>query len=580
MFDKQLLSIPGVKKLIAKLSVLAVVQSIAIILEAVFLSQAMVLTWEQKKIAALTIPVLSFFVAFALRYLITRIENQITDKFASQASSQLKEQLLQKEFELGPAMVSNIGSGHMVTLALEGIDKVENYLNLILQKTINLAVIPWIILIYSFFVNWLSAVVMLLVFPVIILFMVILGLAAQAKSDRQYSGFKEMSNNFIDSMRGLKTLKLFGLSKRYGDNIYRVSENYRKSTMSVLKVALLSTFALDFFTTMSIAIVAVLLGVKLINGTVTLLPALIILILCPDYFLPVRDYGNDYHATLDGKNAMTDIHHILDLPSPTSQIKLHGFKNWTADSTLKVSDLNFSYDQKEDNISDANFNLKGFVNVGIVGRSGSGKSTLLNLLGGWLSPTNENGHLPFEVNGQKIDSLAQPEWQKHISYIPQDPYIFAGTIAQNIAFYKPDADMDAINAAIEKAGLERFVNSLPDKAATKIGEGGRGISGGQAQRIALARTLLDTQRTILLLDEPTAHLDIETEYQLKQTMVPIFKDHLVIFATHRLHWMNEMDYILVMEDGKIVEQGTQSELTKQNGAYKRLISEIRGDDNA
>ncbi|KRN13017.1 ABC transporter ATP-binding protein [Fructilactobacillus fructivorans] len=580
MFDKQLLSIPGVKKLIAKLSVLAIVQSIAIILEAVFLSQAMVLTWEQKKIAALTIPVLSFFVAFALRYLITRIENQITDKFASQASSQLKEQLLQKEFELGPAMVSNIGSGHMVTLALEGIDKVENYLNLILQKTINLAIIPWTILLYSFFVNWLSAVVMLLVFPVIILFMVILGLAAQAKSDRQYSGFKEMSNNFIDSMRGLKTLKLFGLSKRYGDNIYRVSENYRKSTMSVLKVALLSTFALDFFTTMSIAIVAVLLGVKLINGTVTLLPALIILILCPDYFLPVRDYGNDYHATLDGKNAMIDIHHILDLPSPTSQIKLHGFQSWTADSTLKVSDLNFSYDQKEDNISDANFNLKGFVNVGIVGRSGSGKSTLLNLLGGWLSPTNENGHLPFEVNGQKIDSLAQPEWQKHISYIPQDPYIFAGTIAQNIAFYKPDADMDAINAAIEKAGLERFVNSLPDKAATKTGEGGRGISGGQAQRIALARTLLDTRRTILLLDEPTAHLDIETEYQLKQTMVPIFKDHLVIFATHRLHWMNEMDYILVMEDGKIVEQGTQSELTKQNGAYKRLISEIRGDDNA
>ncbi len=386
-----------------------------------------------------------------------------------------------------------------------------------------------------------------------------------------------MSNNFIDTMRGLKTLKLFGLSDKYADNLYRVSENYRKSTMSVLKVALLSSFALDFFTTISIAIVAVFLGVALIDGKILLLPALTILVLAPDYFLPVRDYGDDYHATLDGKNALTNIFEILKIKSPTSKIKLSDFTGWNNTSELKISDLNFSYDKTSQALQNINFNVKGYKKIGIVGRSGSGKSTFLNMLGGWLEPSNAD-QLPFDVNGKKVDSLSQIEWQKHISYIPQDPYIFAGTIAENIAFYQPNTTKQQIKVVAEKAGLMDFVNDLQAGLDTKIGESGRGISGGQAQRIALARTLLDDNREILLLDEPTAHLDIETEYELKQTMLPIFRNHLVIFATHRLHWMQNMDYILVMDEGKLVEQGTPVELINRNGIYKELIDEIRGAD--
>ncbi|WP_429970923.1 thiol reductant ABC exporter subunit CydD [Fructilactobacillus sp. Tb1] len=577
MFDKQLMSIPGVKKLIASLSCLAIIQSLAIILEAYFLSVAVVNTWSLKKLTALLMPMLYFFIAFGIRYLITRIENQLTDRFASKATGEIKKQLLTKEFELGPRMVSNIGSGHLITLALEGTDKIENYFNLIILKTVNMAIIPWILLIAVFFINLTSGITLLLVFPIIIIFMIILGLAAQAKSDRQYKGFTDMSNNFVDTMRGLKTLKLFGLSNKYADNLYRVSENYRKSTMSVLKVALLSTFALDFFTTISIAIVAVFLGVALIDGKVTLLPSLTILVLAPDYFLPVRDYGNDYHATLDGKNALTNVFEILKIKSPTSKVKLTNFNGWNNDSKMSVNHLDFSYDKESHALEDISFSIKGYQNVGIVGRSGSGKSTLLNLLGGWLEPTNA-AKLPFTINGEKVDSLAQIEWQKHISYIPQDPYIFAGTVAENIAFYQPDATDAQIKQAAQKAGLTKFVSELANGFNTKIGESGRGISGGQAQRIALARTLLDDNREILLLDEPTAHLDIETEYELKQTMLPIFKNHLVIFATHRLHWMQNMDYILVMDQGKLVEQGTPQALMQKNGVYKELIDEIRGAD--
>lgn len=577
MFDKQLMSIPGVKKLIAKLSCLATIQSLVIILEAYFLSVAVVNTWSLKKITALLLPMLYFFIAFVVRYSITRIESQITDRFATKATGEIKTQLLTKEFELGPRMISQIGSGHLITLALEGTDKIENYFNLIILKTVNMAIIPVILLIAIFLINFISGITLFLVFPIIIIFMIILGLAAQAKSARQYKGFTDMSNNFIDTMRGLKTLKLFGLSDKYADNLYRVSENYRKSTMSVLKVALLSTFALDFFTTISIAIVAVFLGVALIDGKILLLPALTILVLAPDYFLPVRDYGDDYHATLDGKNALTNIFEILKIKSPTSKIKLSDFTGWNNTSELKISDLNFSYDKTSQALQNINFNVKGYKKIGIVGRSGSGKSTFLNMLGGWLEPSNAD-QLPFDVNGKKVDSLSQIEWQKHISYIPQDPYIFAGTIAENIAFYQPNATKQQIKVVAEKAGLMDFVNDLQAELDTKIGESGRGISGGQAQRIALARTLLDDNREILLLDEPTAHLDIETEYELKQTMLPIFRNHLVIFATHRLHWMQNMDYILVMDEGKLVEQGTPVELINRNGIYKELIDEIRGAD--
>ncbi|CAJ1184012.1 thiol reductant ABC exporter subunit CydD [Fructilactobacillus sanfranciscensis] len=577
MFDKQLMSIPGVKKLIAKLSCLATIQSLVIILEAYFLSVAVVNTWSLKKITALLLPMLYFFIAFVVRYSITRIESQITDRFATKATGEIKTQLLTKEFELGPRMISQIGSGHLITLALEGTDKIENYFNLIILKTVNMAIIPVILLIAIFLINFISGITLFLVFPIIIIFMIILGLAAQAKSARQYKGFTDMSNNFIDTMRGLKTLKLFGLSDKYADNLYRVSENYRKSTMSVLKVALLSTFALDFFTTISIAIVAVFLGVALIDGKILLLPALTILVLAPDYFLSVRDYGDDYHATLDGKNALTNIFEILKIKSPTSKIKLSDSTGWNNTSELKISDLNFSYDKTSQALQNINFNVKGYKKIGIVGRSGSGKSTFLNMLGGWLEPSNAD-QLPFDVNGKKVDSLSQIEWQKHISYIPQDPYIFAGTIAENIAFYQPNATKQQIKVVAEKAGLMDFVNDLQAGLDTKIGESGRGISGGQAQRIALARTLLDDNREILLLDEPTAHLDIETEYELKQTMLPIFRNHLVIFATHRLHWMQNMDYILVMDEGELVEQGTPVELINRNGIYKELIDEIRGAD--
>lgn len=203
--------------------------------------------------------------------------------------------------------------------------------------------------------------------------------------------------------------------------------------------------------------------------------------------------------------------------------------------------------------------------------SGSGKSTLINNLSGFLIP--KEGEITFD--GQKMTALRQSDWQQQLVYIPQNPYIYRMTLRENVAFYQPNVTEEQVWQAIEVAGLTKLVQELPQGIDTMLGEGERHLSGGQAQRIALARAFLDQHRKILLFDEPTAHLDIETEVELKERMLPLMENHLVFFATHRLHWMEEMDQILVMDQGRIVERGTLAELQAKNGAFVALVNGMR-----
>jgi ATP-binding cassette subfamily C protein CydD len=485
----------------------------------------------------------------------------------------LQSELTKQYANLGPSAISQLGTGKSVTLAVEGIDQVHDYFTLVLVKLFDMMIIPWIILAYVFTIDWKQAIFLFFIYPVIVLFMIILGYAAQAKADREYETFNRLSNHFVDSLRGLTTLKQVGLSKKYADNIYDVSEDHRKATISTLKIAILSTFALDFFTTLSIAIVALFLGLGLMNGTMPLLPALTILVLAPEYFEPIRNFANDYHATLNGKNAFADIMTVLDTKTVAdSDIYHREQQRWQTDDTLEINNLNYQYPNANNNtLQDINVSFKGHQRVAIVGTSGSGKSTLLNLLGGFLI-----GKGNIKINHQTLPHLQQKDWQSQLQVLPQKPYIFHDTLRNNLAFYAKNKTDEALIHAIQVVGLNDWYASLEDGLDTIIGEGAVQASGGQTQRIGLARILLDQERRVLLLDEPTAHLDIETEIKLKETMLPLFDGRLVIFATHRLHWLAQMDLILVMRDGKIVEQGTLSELNDKQGYFVALQSAMRG----
>lgn len=574
MIDKRLLRLSGTKKVMLMLAGLTVLQAFMILFQGKYLARTIVNSWHLKALAWLYWPMFFFFLALLGRHLIEWVKNHILDHYASHASAELRDKLLTKLFHLGPSLVAKQGTGNMVTMALEGIDQVENYLTLILNKMLNMMVIPIILLVYIFTLDVRSGITLMVVVPIVIMFMIILGFAARDKADQQYAGYQQLANHFVDALRGLATLKLLGISDTYAENVYQVSESYRKQTMNVLRIAVLSTFALDFFTTLSIAVVAVFLGLALLNGQMTLFPALATLILAPEFFLPLRDFSNDYHATLNGKNAMKAVLAILEMPQPQQRHLLTAAPTWNTDSELSFSAVNVSYPgSNEADLNQVSFSIHGYRKIGIIGESGSGKSTLINTLGGFLQPNQGE----IQVNGQKVPHLSQTQWQQNFAYLPQKPYLFHGSIATNIAFYQPQASMAAIKQAAAQAGLSQWVATLPQGFETIIGEGSRAVSGGQGQRIALARAFLDRQRRILLFDEPTAHLDIETEAALKEAMVPLFDQHLVFFATHRLHWMQQMDYVLVIERGRLVEQGTPAQLRAKNGDYVRLMNQTRGE---
>ncbi|WP_407856852.1 thiol reductant ABC exporter subunit CydD [Enterococcus hailinensis] len=568
MIDKKLLQLPGIKKILGLLAGSSILQAIFIIGQAYGLARSITNLWSGEVIRNQFIWLGLFFVAYVLRHLMTYLREQVLEDYAYEQARGLRSQLLTKIFRLGPQVVQKQGTGSVVTTALDGINQVEEYLHLIVPKMLNMMIIPWILLVMIFLLDWQSGIVLLVVFPLIIIFMIILGYAAQSKADKQYKVFQLLSNHFIDSLRGIDTLKFFGISKQYSRSIFSTSERFREATMSTLKVAILSTFALDFFTTLSVAVVAVLLGLRLINEEIFLFPALTVLILAPEYFLPIRDFSSDYHATLDGKNAMDDVNKILDILE--NQDEKLPLPSWDKDSRLAVA-LQYNYEDKLG--AEVDFSVKGYQKIGIIGMSGSGKSTLINLLSGFLRPNKSQ----ITFDDIEIKAFDQPNWQEQLIYIPQNPYIFQRSMRENIAFYHPNATDEEILQAIEVTGLTELLAELPDGLDTKLGEGERPLSGGQAQRIALARAFLNQERKILLFDEPTAHLDIETEVEIKERMLPLMEKHLVFFATHRLHWLAEMDYILVMDEGKLVEKGTIEELKQKNGAFVKLTQALRGE---
>lgn len=570
MIDKQLFKIDGAGSILKKLAGLEILQAFFIVGQALALASVLSKLWAGESLDWLLL--LTFAACFIARQLINTLRDLMLEKYSGQVAEELRQKLLDKVFRDGQALVQKQGTGSLITMSLDGVDEVRQYIKLIYSKVLTMMIVPVLIFVGMLFLSWTSAVILLVMYPLIVLFMIILGHAAQDRAIKQFGNFQVLSNNFIDSLRGIDTLKYLGLSKRYSKSIFNLSEGFRKKTMAVLKVAMLSTFALDFFTTLSIAIIAVFLGFDLMNGKIALFPALGILILAPDYFLPIRDFAGDFHATLNGKNAFKRINELINLPEEkTNDLPL---KTWSAQDQLKIKNLKFTY-QKGTEIGPVSLQVQGFKKIGIIGMSGSGKTSLINLLSGFLTPDQAQ----IELQGQKTTTMNIPAWQRQMTYIPQEPYVFTKSLRENIAFYNPQASDDEIKQAIHIMGLDALLNDLPNGLDTVIGRGKRVLSGGQSQRIALARAFLDPKRKIMIFDEPTAHLDIETEIDLKKRMIPLMQNKLVFFATHRLHWLKEMDYILVMDHGQLVEQGSYEQLQQNQGYFCKLMAGMRGENN-
>ncbi|MBE9916835.1 thiol reductant ABC exporter subunit CydD [Paenibacillus donghaensis] len=575
--DRNLLGYKGIKPILAFILLLTLVQSVSIILLARWLAEVLSALFAGESLHSQYPKIMMFLGAFLTRHIINFIQQKISYAFAERTGASLRQQVMDKLFQLGPRFAKQEGTGNLVTLVLEGASKFRNYLDLIVPRMAGMSIIPWVILVYVFMQDITSGIILILTMPILIAFLILVGLAARKHTEKQLDTYRTLSNHFVDSLRGLETLKLLGQSRSHSDTIARVSDRYRSATMRTLRVALLSSFALDFFTTLSVAVVAVGLGLRLIGGNLDLLTGLTVLILAPEYFLPVRMVGADFHATLDGKEAGAAMQLIIDEPLNQEGEESAGQDkkelNWTKDSRISLSQVGVRHQEDgPHSLREVSLDICGTGKIGIIGASGAGKSTLIDVLGGFLKPTE--GH--FSLDGLQMGSLATDTWRNLTTYIPQHPYVFSSTLADNIRFYVPDAEDADVERAVAAAGLSELVQNLPLGIREMIGNGGRQLSGGQEQRVALARAFL-SDRPVILLDEPTAHLDIETEYELKQTMLPLFENKLVLLATHRLHWMPEMDLIIVLEHGRVAETGTHEELLARKGAYYELIrSQLEG----
>ncbi|QIW18863.1 thiol reductant ABC exporter subunit CydD [Bacillus thuringiensis] len=556
-------SYPGSRVLYVVLTIISILEAISIIGQTVFLARAITFLFQGETVQSVLNETVYFGITFAVRHMLVRISQILVERFAEKTGSLLRKQLIEAYFTLGPRYVQTAGTGHLVTLSIEGIEKFKTYIELTIPKMIRSSIVPGLIVLYVFTLDIESGIILVVTIPIVIIFMILLGLAAQKMADSQYESYRVLSNHFVDTLKGLETLKYLGKSKQHEGKIEKVSKRYRKATMRTLRVAFLSSFALDFFTSLSIAFVAVGLGIRLIDGTIVLLPALTILILAPEYFLPIKQVGANYHATLDGQLAMEQIEEILQQQKEIGTKESNVGLIWNSASNLKLQDVKVKNDESEKAILEGiDFTWKGTGAIGVIGESGAGKSTLIDVLAGFLTPSGGK----LIINGVKIDGSTREDWQKNIAYIPQQPYIFPLSLKDNICFYETNTTDAEVERVINEVGLRSLVTSLPNGMYERIGEGGRMLSGGQEQRVAMARALL-SKKPIILLDEPTAHLDIETEFEIKQAMLRLFEGKLVFLATHRLHWMKQMDHILILNKGEMIESGTYEELLKNEALH-------------
>lgn len=513
----------------------------------------------------------SMLVVFMVRAGLTWASEQTAFHAAVQVKLALREQLYAHIQKLGPAWLNNNRSGDLVNTLSDGIEALEAYYARFLPAMALVALVPLTILMFIFPVDWISALIMLATAPLIPFFMILIGKGAEARNQKQWRKLARMSAHFLDTIQGLTTLKLFNASQREAQMIAKISNEYRRSTMSVLRIAFLSSFALEFFATVSIALVAVIVGFRLFYGEMDFFYGFFVLLLAPEFYLPLRQMGTHYHARMEAIAAAERIVEIFNTPPPKNAL-LNTEDTLTQQANLfstlphiRFEHVDFSYSDGRQAIKQLNLDIKSGEIVALVGQSGAGKTTILNLLHGFLCP--QAGVIT--INGVPLYSLSAEVWRKQLAWVPQKPSLFPGTVIENIRLGMRTAPLEAVKQATSYAQASEFIEALPQGYDTVIGEAGHGLSGGQIQRIALARAFLKNA-PLLLLDEATANLDTENEVQIEQALQKLCQNRTVIMIAHRLRTIQNVDRIIVMNEGQIIETGTHESLSAKDSHYQRM----------
>ncbi|GAA2615725.1 thiol reductant ABC exporter subunit CydD [Streptomyces spororaveus] len=496
---------------------------------------------------ALRTPLLLLAAVALGRGLIAWLTELAAHRAGAAVKSELRGRLLDRAAELGPGWLAGQRTGSLVSLATRGVDALDDYFSRYLPQLGLAVVVPVAVLARIVTEDWVSAAIIVVTLPLIPVFMILIGMATQSRMDRQWQVLSRLSGHFLDVVAGLPTLKVFGRAKAQAESIRRITDDYRRATMRTLRIAFLSSFALELLATLSVALVAVTIGMRLVHGELDLYTGLVILILAPEAYLPLRQVGAQYHAAAEGLAAAEEIFRVLETPTTgtagTAELPVG------APLRIEIEGIAVRHEGRgEDSPRPVSLTVGPGECVALTGPSGAGKSTLFQVLLGFVTPTAGR----VRVAGVDLAELSPAHWHQQIAWVPQRPHLFAGTIGENVRLARAGASDADVAEALQNAGAWEFVTALPRGVETPLGEGGVGLSAGQRQRLALARAFL-ADRPVLLLDEPTAALDGETEAGIVDAVRRLSAGRTVLLVVHRPALLAVADRVVEMAAGAGLE---------------------------
>ncbi|KWV33304.1 thiol reductant ABC exporter subunit CydD [Micromonospora rifamycinica] len=569
-FDPRLLRrVPAARRDLAVLAALGGLTALLVVAQATALATVLA-TGIHGRLD--TVALAGFVVAVGARSLVTWGQGTVAARAAATVKATLRADLLAAVGRHGPGWVAGQRAGQLATLAGRGLDALDAYFTGYLPQLVLSVTVPAAVLARLVLADWSSALIVVLTLPLIPVFGALLGWQAQAATERQWRRLSMLGGHFLDMIAGLPTLRAFGRARAQTEVVRRMADGHRAATMKTLRIAFLSALVLELVATLSVALVAVPVGIRLLDGGITLATALLVLLLTPEAYLPLRVAGSRFHASMEGLTALDEALTVSAVPGapagsgasapaavpavaggpaatvPAGPVPAGGTARTASGAgEIRFHDVTVAY-QRTTALRDVTLTVRPGERIAIVGPSGAGKSTLLGLLLGFVTPTAGR----ITVDGVDLADVDPDDWRRQIAWVPQRAHLFAATLADNIRLGAPDTPDATLARAVADAALGEVVRALPDGLETLLGERGHGLSSGQRQRVALARAFL-RDAPLVLLDEPTARLDTASEAVVLEATRRLVAGRTALLVAHRPALLADADRVLHVAAGRVTE---------------------------